>query len=66
MIRFLMAENLSSLAIHEQLQNVNGVNVIPECTVCSWIHRFCKEKWENIHAAKRCGQPTNTYLREIL
>ncbi len=51
---FLAAENLSMLAIHEWLQNVYGINIMPEHTVCSWVHRF-HEKWENIHDDGRSG-----------
>ncbi len=34
-------------------QTVNGVNVMPECTVCSQVHRFCEEKQENICSNER-------------
>ncbi len=41
--------------LHQRLQNVYGVNVIPDCFVCSWVHRFHEEYWENIHDDERRG-----------
>ncbi len=32
-----------------------GVNVMPECTIHSWVHRFDDEKWENIHNNEKRG-----------
>ncbi len=37
-IRFLTAKNLSVSVIHQWLQNMYGVNVMPKCTVHSWVH----------------------------
>ncbi len=64
-IHFLTAGNLSASAIHKQLQNVYDVNVMPECTVQLWVHRFLQKKWENIHDDERSGRLSDASTDEM-
>ncbi len=43
------------VSLHKWLQIVYSVNIMPESTVHSWVHRFYEEKQENIHNDKRSG-----------